>query len=443
MAITITDQPTSFAKVGQKLMIVATSTNVDQPNFRYVIRITDIKTGETIPDIIVPPNPQNRLMFDLSSVLNKRVNVEPYQPITGELFFIRTNISDNSVSSSDLFNCLKGYAVVIYEGYDVDGVFTIDTETEAQLNRYIFLLKASYKVQDGYKPDPNLTYSFDSTTSLMMGGRKPNTNYPYDLAGATPSNQRVFIPVRKSELDWGCLTVIGLSSSQSDYLDTAYSPLVRLTFYESDGTPNTASYALTPTGQPDIYFLNVFPANLNTYSSWDLRPSDFPNWRWYEVSIYDSTNTTRKSALYTFYPVDDDCRFENVRLAWWNMEIGGFDFFNFDKKNEESIEVERKRVKKVVGTYADTSFSFNTFDRELAEGMVNRVDYINITSGWLQEGEFEFLKSLIASQLVYIVNDDGTLTPVLVEENNYTARKIREAKQYNYSMRLRYSQQFM
>jgi hypothetical protein len=75
--------------------------------------------------------------------------------------------------------------------------------------------------------------------------------------------------------------------------------------------------------------------------------------------------------------------------------------------------------------------------------MVNRVDYINITSGWLQEGEFELLKSLIASQSVYIVGDDGTLTPVLVEEPSYTARKIREAKQYNYSMRLRYSQQFM
>ena len=46
MAITITDQPTSFAKVGQKLMIVATSTNVAQPNFRYVVRIYNTYTSE-------------------------------------------------------------------------------------------------------------------------------------------------------------------------------------------------------------------------------------------------------------------------------------------------------------------------------------------------------------------------------------------------------------
>jgi hypothetical protein len=73
MAITITDQPTKFAKVGQKLMIVATSTNVAQPNFRYVVRVTNTTTSEVLPDVIVPPNPQNRLMFDLSKVIESNV----------------------------------------------------------------------------------------------------------------------------------------------------------------------------------------------------------------------------------------------------------------------------------------------------------------------------------------------------------------------------------
>ena len=440
MAITITDQPTSFAKVGQKLMIVATSTNVAQPNFRYVVRVENVETGEVLPDVLVPPNPQNRLMFDLSKFVRKFVFLTVKETSGGQNYITQ----DTNYVSCLFHDTFCAIDVNILEGYDVGGVFTINEGSATALNRKM-IINASYKVQSGYKPDPNVVYSFVGNTSLLLGGRKPTTHYPinYPIGAATSSNQIVWIPVRKSELDWGTISFISQSAIYSQYLTTTNDAGLRLTIYESDGTPNSIFQPLGSVGVlPTLNFWGLYPANLNAHGEL-LRPADFPNWRWYDIAMYDSTNTTRKSVIYRFYPVEDDCRFENVRLAWWNMEIGGFDFFNFDKKNEESIEVERKRVKKVVGTYADTSFSFNTFDRELAEGMVNRVDYINITSGWLQEGEFEFLKSLIASQLVYIVNDDGTLTPVLVEENNYTARKIREAKQYNYSMRLRYSQQFM
>ncbi|NLH05961.1 hypothetical protein, partial [Acinetobacter baumannii] len=90
-------------------------------------------------------------------------------------------------------------------GYDVGGVFTIDEESEVLMthdtDKTIFIaVDAHYTIGDGYKPDPNETYSITSTTSLLMGSRKPNTNYPNNLAGATPSSQRVFIPVRRSEL---------------------------------------------------------------------------------------------------------------------------------------------------------------------------------------------------------------------------------------------------
>lgn len=436
MAITIEDQPTSFAKVGQKLMIVAKSTNFAQPNFRYVVNINDESGDVIFDDILMPPNPQNRLMIDLSPIISKSIKLEPYNPDSLRNYIV----TDGTSVETELKNCIKHFSVDIKEGYDVGGVFTVDDASEVSTGE-IVLIKASYKVQSGYKPDPNEVYSFIGNTSLLISGRKPTTHYPinYPIGAATSSNQIVWIPVRKSELDYGSIASIIQAVGES-VLTTTNNPLLRMTIYNSSGAPSSATYGSFVS--LDINFLGVYPANLNLHGEL-LRPADFPNWRWYDIAMYDTTNTTRKSVIYRFYPVEDDCRFENVRLAWWNMEIGGYDYFNFDKKNEESIEVERKRVKKVVGTYAATTFSFNTFDRELAEGMVNRVDYINITSGWLQEGEFEFLKSLIASQLVYIVNDDGTLTPVLVEENNYTARKIREAKQYNYSMRLRYSQQFM
>jgi len=433
MAITITDQPTNFAKVGQKLMIVATSTNVAQPNFRYVVRVTNIGTSEVLPDVIVPPNPNNVLMFDLAQVVKSQIPILVYNGDSFEPYFLQNHL----FITTGMHNCIGNFGINLYEGYDIGGVFTIDEESETALeNKYI--INAAYTVADGYKPDPNEVYSITGVTSLLMGSRKPNTNYPNNLAGATPSSQRVFIPVRKSELDWGCLNTINQSESE-EVLITENMPSIRMTLFESDGTPNTVFYN-SGSDAIDMFSYNVYPANLNAHGEL-LRPADFPNWRYYDIAMYDSTNTTRKSALYTFYPVDDDCTFDNVRLAWWDDVVGGFDFFNFQRKNEITMEVERKRVKPVVGTYDAATFSFNTFDAEIKEGMIDAVDYLEVTSGWIQEGEFELLKHLVKSKLVYIVNDNGTLTPVVMETNSFLVNKERNAKLKSVSFRLRIAQQ--
>lgn len=444
MAITITDQPTNFAKVGQKLMIVATSTEVAQPNFRYVVRVTNVIGSEDLPQVIVPPNPQNRLMFDLSQVVKSKVLLGVNETV----------LNTNYITESLLINATTGFnncqllcEIKVLEAYDVAGVFTIDEASEVILESIdgvtqFNFINAAYTVADGYKPNPNSTYSYNSTTSLLMGSRKPNTNYPNALAGATPSSQRVFIPVRKSELDYGTLPLIYQIAANTCLEDATLNASVRMTLYESNGSPNTASVSSLyyVEGNSELIFLSVYPANLNAHGEL-LRPSDYPNWRWYDIAMYDSTNTTRKSAQYTFYPVDDDCTFDNVRLAWWDDVVGGFDFFNFQRKNEITMEVERKRVKPVVGTYDAATFSFNTFDGEIKEGMIDAVDYLDVTSGWIQEGEFELLKHLVKSKLVYIVNDDGTLTPVVLETNSFLVNKERAAKLKSVSFRLRIAQQ--
>ena len=130
-----------------------------------------------------------------------------------------------------------------------------------------------------------------------------------------------------------------------------------------------------------------------------------------------------------------------LEVQWDGDVVGGFDFFNFQRKNEITMEVERKRVKPVVGTYDAATFSFNTFDAEIKEGMIDAVDYLEVTSGWIQEGEFELLQHLVKSKLVYIVNDDATLTPVVMETNSFLVNKERNAKLKSVSFRLRIAQQ--
>jgi len=445
MAITIIDRPYPFSKKGQKLMFVIESDNVGNDGFKYVFKVESSLSGQS-NIVIVPPNPNNMGMLDLSAFTASFV---PLAGKDGVMCFT----DQTTVSVHSFFNRAQ-YQVFATEGWIVDGAFYYDESSFVDVSLYesytpviigVKCVYAFYTILDGYKPDPNLVYSFTSTTSLLMGSRKPNTNYPSALSGATPSGQRVFIPVRKSELDWGCLNFVVQGLASLDYaqpLETTSNPYLRMTLYESDGTPNTASFNDSYWGGANAYVesIGVYPANLNAHGEL-LRPADFPNWRYYDIAMYDSTNTTRKSALYTFYPVDDDCTFDNVRLAWWDDVVGGFDFFNFQRKNEITMEVERKRIKPVVGTYDAATFSFNTFDAEIKEGMIDAVDYLEVTSGWIQEGEFELLKHLVKSKLVYIVNDDATLTPVVMETNSFLVNKERNAKLKSVSFRLRIAQQ--
>jgi hypothetical protein len=148
---------------------------------------------------------------------------------------------------------------------------------------------------------------------------------------------------------------------------------------------------------------------------------------------------TPKSRVYCFYIVPDDCRFDNVRLGWTNT-CGGVDYFNFTKKSELSYNYDRKQYQKVVGQYNAATFSFNTYDRGTTDRYVNTTKGLQINSDWVTVGEFELLQTLCRSNDVFIINDDATLTPVLVDTQNFVIKDERYSKLYNVTLNLKYSQ---
>jgi hypothetical protein len=141
----------------------------------------------------------------------------------------------------------------------------------------------------------------------------------------------------------------------------------------------------------------------------------------------------------------DECRFEKIRLAWTNSR-GGWDYFNFTKRSEESYSVERKRYRKVVGNYgtADetTAFGFNTYDRGLTERSPFVEKMMRIRTDYLTEGQFEYLKNLIYSESVYMIGADGSATPVVIESNNYVAIKTRSYAKTDLELTLKFSNDY-
>jgi len=72
--ITIIDQPYAWAVRGQKLMIVASSTETAQVGFRYGV---EIDIDGTLYNFYVAAAPDGNLYFDVQSLLNDMRNYEP------------------------------------------------------------------------------------------------------------------------------------------------------------------------------------------------------------------------------------------------------------------------------------------------------------------------------------------------------------------------------
>jgi len=130
-----------------------------------------------------------------------------------------------------------------------------------------------------------------------------------------------------------------------------------------------------------------------------------------------------------------DCRFDVIRLAWVSSRCG-WDYFNVTKRSENSYNIERRQWRQPLPNQYLSSSRQQT-DRQ---SVVNKI--ITVTSDWLQEGEFEFLKNLLISNQVQIVNEDGTQTPVNIQESSYVARRERTGRLFNLTLKISYSQDY-
>jgi hypothetical protein len=244
------------------------------------------------------------------------------------------------------------------------------------------------------------------------------------------SNDWVYIPTRLA--DWGQLYTI---SNNGLLVDNIATNLYLTTYDNNDTIVDTATF--------------VIPTDLNSVSAYGAYASnllnngiDLTGVKYYTIQAGEEIAFpiyTAASRVYCFYLVADDCRFDNVRLGWSNT-CGGTDYFNFTKKSELSYNYDRKQYQKVVGTYNASTFGFNTFDRGVTDRYVTTTKGLQINSDWVSVGEFELLQTLCRSNDVFIINDDGTQTPVLVDTQNFVIKDERYSKLYNVTLNLKYSQ---
>jgi hypothetical protein len=423
MAITIEDQPYTWALRGQKLMIVASSDETAQVGFKYGV---EVDIDGVLYNFYLSAAPDDRLYFDMQPLLDTMRNYEPVN------FHLST---DDTVK--DLSETFLNFTLT--EWWIVDGVFTLNAGSEVSGDEAL-AINGYFQVIDGYKPNvetgsQKVKQSLTSTSSYMMSDRNNNTS-PFYLSqtwGFGTAINSIWIPVL--EKDYGVLSIPGNDS----YLTNNVATQFRITIFSSAGVPTSQTIALNGY---NIENLPVYPANLNDWTGLTVKPSLFPNWRCYTVGILNAANGS-VSETYIFYNAHDygqsDCNWDNIRLGWVNSR-GGWDYFNFTKKSETTNEIERKQYRKVLFNGSPTIFSPN--DRSLLQRQNLAQQVLTVTSDYITEGEFQLLRSLLVSnQVTWLTEEAGTPVevPVNIEDTSFVEKKNRDGKQYNVTLRVRLS----
>jgi hypothetical protein len=424
MAITIHQQPYIFTALKQKLIVVATSSNIGQPGFRYVITVSN---GTTTNVFYVQPNINGALVFDLNPVVSQSMDLGVNSTDSVLSLFASTTVQDAATSRNIL-----GISTIIQEGYEVLGVFEVQA-TEYPLDGSA-LINAAFQISDGFNPDPADYFTLTSGTSYIMSDLVRETYAMDDMLNQYSLGANT-IGITSFEDDYGVLTV---PADNGTALTGNAINNVQIVQFNEAGTPIQTDTLACVIAAGTLNHLPLLPNNIEDI--FGLQST----WHHYLINFRKSGGSAAARSIAVF-KADDECRFDKIRLGWTNSR-GGWDYFNFTKRSEESYSVERKRYRKVVGNYgtADetTAFGFNTYDRGLTERSPFVEKMMRIRTDFLTEGQFEYLKNLIYSESVYIINPDGSATPVLIDSNNYTAVKSRSSRKTDLELMLKFSNDY-
>lgn len=385
MAITIEQAPNMWNRRKSKIILIASSTNTGQPNFRYYVEVVEGTSLTPFATFLIQPNPAGRLVFDLAGAIGDRVQVDDAN-VNGVGFMHDLPTQVNFIFGKSSKN-FKDYSINVFEYYGTPPA--VDPATEQ---------KEKCVVIDGMTP-----------VSLGPG---------YDLYtdyGSTSSNNAFWFTnsrsIKASQGDRACMAFINNINAT---LGTANAVAIEYTLYNNTTVVatenillNTTNGTILPSANffPDgkVTYMGVLPDNLSDADS-PLTPANVPNvntWTHYTLRPTDGFGVPWGQPL-TITNTPHPCKHDPAALVWSN-DLGGWDYFRFDGRITTTPNGKAKTYEKLVGSYAATEpFTYNTFDRGTTDYYVERSQDYTLRSGYVTELEKRLISNIAKSRNIYL-----------------------------------------
>jgi hypothetical protein len=420
-----------------------TSSEFANSGFKYIVEIADPLSGNEYK-FYIAPNAVGSGVFNAKTIFNQLVTTDVIVPDTDGVLL---QINEPTLMNNNL---CRNFRIRLFEGYDVGGVFT---EDESVTVVYDFMCvygkgKSNFLVMGSNDTKPlALSECFDNTIGFNAETIASRINIPATLQNEVINWQRISRSNVTGAQD-SAYKILSWIADDGSMLNPSYPYLTianfRYVLYDN-------AYAEITTFDIPMSFIDAgllhIPAGLKNLIDGEyitqIEANDTSFWT--IVGIDEAEDDV--TAKYGFY-IDEDCKHNPVHVYWLNQK-GGWDSYSFIKKNERSIDVEKKRYKTYLGNYntADVSNPFDTknYSRALNEREPIVKTFINLTSDWVTESEFKFMKDLFQSKSVWMVDDnvDGyNILPVVVEDTNFLMRRERNTRKYNQQLRLQLANEY-
>lgn len=381
MAITINSGPSAYASMHEALWHVVSSDNVAQSSFKYIYDI--YINGTQVIRYKSFPNPSTtKGWFDAKNIIRNYWS-SYFKPNTTQSVFSYTG-NDNFVTYEIKF------------GEEYGGV------------SYLNLTSATYTAYNYYTPpfsNPTTAYLASYVDKWITTRDRNNLNCAF--------GEKLYASFMN--------------------IDGTYNNALKLQVFNSSGASSVYTGATNPNNK--FVLCDISPEAINTYFGTGYITS---NTLYYDIWLTNKSNIEDKLRVY----IACNPRYTPKILHFLNG-LSGYDSFMFRLVNRQTVTSERNTFERLPYEYDSVSTSIRPYDsyNRLYAGVIplsiNQRTTIKVTSDYVTETDYNWLKELVNSSEVYL-EENGFYYPVNITTSTWTQKKRITDKNFNLELDLDY-----
>ena len=377
---------------GRKLLFTLSPNETVTDDYRYIVQVEE--NGTIISKIYLTPNPADNAFFDLSEVIEGRLEVDSLKYNTTST--IHTFHNKMFTRSNDN---MKRYRVLV-------GFFDGTTEELAEdQSSYYYHFDGYEQLSQGLDPSFSDYYGTALTKKVWLSDRIPVNNVIEVTAGIEDNGVAAFI----NSDDTGS-AIVNLTIKIYDTLGSLEDTLTYTINSTNGGLVPTTSWT-DANNDASLLYAYVYPASLSAITT--ALNDVVEGWDYYDV-IPAATGGPVGNSL----RIRNNCRNtknEPVQLGWANTR-GGWDYLRFNGKKQKTVTREEKTYRKIVGDYSAAQFELASSAREIKPYQLEAKETYQLNSILTIE-EVTLMQYCMRSKNV-MARIDGTWVPVTIQTNS-------------------------
>jgi hypothetical protein len=147
------------------------------------------------------------------------------------------------------------------------------------------------------------------------------------------------------------------------------------------------------------------------------------------VEVKTKSGASTSSETYTIYYKDECSKYTDNDVYFLNR-FGAVESFRFNRVRKDNYTIQRKQYQKTPYQLSGSSYNFDTSSQSKSNYYTESVQKITLNCNWISEEESEWLKELIMSPYIYLM-DGGVLKAINITNTDYGVKTLVNDKVFN------------